>query len=295
MRVGAFELKEPLPELKRPQALVMLSPWIDAGRVGSSVLTHLEEHFHAQELGKLEKPGVFYDFTRYRPMVFRSEGKRQVRIPNTLITYAQRQNGPDFLFLHCLEPHMFGETYVESVLKFLEKLRVERYILLGGMFDSTPHTRPLLASGTASDEAMAMTLRRLGVVSSNYQGPTTINTLIADEAPKQGTETTTMIARLPYYTQLEDDYAGQELILRLLANVYDLRLALADLKKKGEEQYREVGLAVRSNPRLAEVLHVLESSYDAQAMKATESAESPLSPQVEKFLRELDKGFSAGS
>ncbi|MBI4297971.1 MAG: PAC2 family protein [Chloroflexi bacterium] len=292
MKVGVFELREPLPELNKPQALVALAPWIDAGRVGSGVLSFLEEKFHAQDLGRIDKPGVFYDFTRYRPVIYRMEGKREVRIPNTLISYIQGAESHDFVLMHCLEPHMFGETFVESMLAVLEKLHIERYMLLGSMYDSIPHTRPLLVSGSASDEATSATLRRLRVVSSNYQGPTTINTLVSDEAPKRGTETMTMIARLPYYTQLEEDYAGMEVILRLLAHIYKLPLDLSELKKKAEEQYREVGLAVKASSRLREVLQVLEMSYDTQAMKGPEAElPPPLAPNVEKFLREIGEGL----
>lgn len=62
MKVGAFELTEPLPELREPHALAMLRPWIDVGSVGSLALARLESHLQAQELGKLAKPGMFFDF-----------------------------------------------------------------------------------------------------------------------------------------------------------------------------------------------------------------------------------------
>jgi len=51
MRIGAFELSEPLPELKNTQAFAMLSPWIDVGESGSLTMRLLETHFQAIELG----------------------------------------------------------------------------------------------------------------------------------------------------------------------------------------------------------------------------------------------------
>lgn len=296
MKAGAFELKEPIPQLSEAQALVILSPWIDVGRVGTGVLNFLEAQSQAAELGKLEKPGVFYDFTRYRPTVYRVEGRREVRIPNTFINYAHREGGPDMVFLHCLEPHLFGEYYVESVLKVLEVLSVKRYCLLGGMYDSVPHTRPLLVTGTASDEATDRDLRRMNVTASTYQGATTINVLVSEEAPRLGIQTMSMIAHLPYYAQVDEDYAGQEIVLRLLASLFRWPLDLTEVKKKAEEQYREVNMAVKANPRLKEILEVLEIGYDARSAKAPDAgAPSPLSPEIEKFLKDLDKGFSSGS
>jgi len=57
MRIGAFELSEPLPELRQPHALAMLRPWIDVGSVGALTILALESYFGAKELGKLARPG----------------------------------------------------------------------------------------------------------------------------------------------------------------------------------------------------------------------------------------------
>ena len=67
MRIGAFEVVEPLPELRNTCAISMLRPWVDVGRVGSLVLNALERYTGAEELGRLARPGNFFDFTRYRP------------------------------------------------------------------------------------------------------------------------------------------------------------------------------------------------------------------------------------
>ena len=62
MRIGAFEVKEPLPELRNAQVLAMLKPWIDVGSVGSLALDRLETFFGATELARLVRPGNFFDF-----------------------------------------------------------------------------------------------------------------------------------------------------------------------------------------------------------------------------------------
>ena len=68
MRIGAFELEEPIPELKDPCVFATLRPWIDVSNVGSLTLNGLETQFEAKELARLAKPGNFFDFTRYRPI-----------------------------------------------------------------------------------------------------------------------------------------------------------------------------------------------------------------------------------
>jgi len=85
MKVKSFELTKPLPELKNTQAIAILKPWIDVNSVGSMVLKELINWSKAKELGRLAKPGEFYDFTRYRPTLYFEKGIRKMRIPNTEI------------------------------------------------------------------------------------------------------------------------------------------------------------------------------------------------------------------
>src|ERR1044071_8467874 len=105
MRIVPLELPEPVPTLREPHAVVMLRPWVDVGSVGSLTLGRLERHFGAEELGKLARPGTFFDFTRYRPTVRTVNGERVTTSPNTYIYHAQPPSGPSLLFLHLLEPH----------------------------------------------------------------------------------------------------------------------------------------------------------------------------------------------
>ena len=294
MKVGAFELYEPLPELRNTQALAMLSPWIDVGGVGSSALQLLEAHYKASELGKLRRPGMFYDFTRYRPVISLEEGRRVISISNTDIYYSQGGESGDFLFLHCLEPHAMGEVYVESMLKVLEELNVRRYCLIGAMYDSVPHTRPLIVTGTASESRLEGKLRRAKVRTSRYQGPTTINILISERAIKLGIETLTLIVHLPHYAPLEEDYSGQYKLLSLICQLYNLPIDLDQIKQRGEEQYRRINLAVETSEEVRELVEAMEKNYDEGQEETRPPQRMPrLSPDVEKFLNEMEKRFDS--
>jgi len=123
MRIGAFEVNEPIPDLKEPHVLATLNPWIDVNNVGTLTLDGLEAQFGAKELAKLARPGTFFDFTRYRPTVYLEGTDRRLKIPNTILSYAQREKGNDFLFLRMLEPHSLGEDYVDSVMELFKTLR----------------------------------------------------------------------------------------------------------------------------------------------------------------------------
>ena len=67
MKIGAFKISKDLPEINKPIAIAMLKPWIDVGRVGSLSISQLCKSLNAIEIARLSEPGMFYDFTRYRP------------------------------------------------------------------------------------------------------------------------------------------------------------------------------------------------------------------------------------
>jgi len=294
MRLGAFEINEPLPDLKEPHALSILQPWVDVGGVGTLTIAWLEAHYNAQELARLARPGNFFDFTRYRPTIYYSEGIRQINIPNAYATYGRRESGNDFIFLHLLEPHSHGEDYVESVWQLLEKLDVRRYYLLGSMFDLVPHTRPLLVTGGASGKRMEEEVKRLGIESSTYQGPTSITTLLTQYARDAGIETMSLIVHLPQYAQLDDDYMGTVRLMEILGSLYDLPVDEVYINK-AEKQLEQINSALDKNPQLKTIVTQLENHYDASSGKGKAEGEPPrLSPEVEKFLTEMEKRFREG-
>ena len=88
MRLRAFELDEPVPELRDPHAIAMLKPWVDVGRAGSVVIAWMENQLEIKDLAKLDRPGDFFDFTRHRPTSFVSAGRRRMTMPNSYVTYS---------------------------------------------------------------------------------------------------------------------------------------------------------------------------------------------------------------
>ncbi len=290
MKVSAFELSEPLPQLREPHALAMLQPWIDVSNVGTLVLSWLEKQTSAKNLGELAKPGNFFDFTRYRPTIYTKDGQRQVSIPNTRITYAKQETGHDFLFFHLLEPHNHSEDYIDAVLQVLEKLGVKRYCLIGSMYDYMPHTRPLIVTGGTVKNGAPQEDDKMGISRSHYQGPTTITSLISHRASSAGIETMSLIVHLPQYTQLEEDYMGTVRIIEVLSSLYGLPVDESYVRK-AQSQHEQINTALEKNPQLKTIVEQLENHYDSRAERKREEDMPRLSPEVERFLAEMDKRF----
>ena len=290
MRIGKFEISDPIPDLKDPHAIAVLRPWIDVGNVGTLALSRLERHLRAKELGRLARPGLFYDFTRYRPRSLFNEGRREVTVPNTIIRYATQEEGRDFLFVHLLEPHLYGEDFTDNMLEVLRFFGVKRYSLIGGMYDMVPHTRPLLVSGLGSGGNVEEERQRTRVQTSNYEGPTTITYLITQEAIQLGMETRTFVVHLPQYFQVEEDLTGTARLMEILCNLYQLPHRLIE-PHLGKEQYEKLQGMVDDTSGVGSLLGRLEERYDKDQQEEG-SEPRPLSPNIEEFLKDLDEGFN---
>jgi predicted ATP-grasp superfamily ATP-dependent carboligase len=288
MRIGAFRLSEPIPELKEPHVLAVLRPWIDVNNVGSLTLDGLEAQFGARELASLAKPGNFFDFTRYRPTIYLEGDVRRLKIPNTILSYARREKGNDFVFLRMLEPHSLSEVYVDSVLQLLTSLKVTRYCLLGSMYDVVPHTKPLLVSGRATGKGAEQDLKKAGIQTSNYQGPTTILNLIAQKAQENGVETITFIVSLPQYVNVDEDYLGKVRLMEILNLLYDVPIDKKDFEKAARQRSL-ISQKVETTPELKKVLPHLEGIYATRISKKEGEGVVGLSPEMEEIFWETDE------
>ncbi len=272
----------------------MIRPWVDVGSVGTLTLNRLERFMGSKELGRLHRPGTFFDFTRYRPNMRFVDGARQVKIPNSTIRYATTENGPDYLFLHLLEPHSNGEDYTDSILEVVRHFGVKRYCRIGAMYDAVPHTRPLLVTGSLGDVEQKRQVPNFKLQQSTYQGPTTIMNLLSEGIEKDSIETINFMVHLPQYVQLEEDYAGTSRMIEVLSSVYDnIPPDLAPVRR-GQRQYRELNATVDRNSELKTLIQQMEQYYDSQLTAEAEASASEesgstttLSPEIEAFLSEL--------
>jgi hypothetical protein len=301
MKIGAFDLTEPVPQLRAPHAIVMIRPWVDVGSVGTLTLRQMERHFHAQQLTKLSRPGTFFDFTRYRPTVKMVNGQREMTYPNTTVSYAHAEAGVDLLFVHLLEPHAMAEDYVDSVIELLRHFKASVYCRIGAMYDSVPHTRPIIVTGNPGTVEM-----RPGAISpliqnrqSQYEGPTTIMNKLSDTVTGLGLGSMSFMAHLPHYAQLDEDFAGTARMLEVLAAFYDIPANLVPTHR-GKLQYAEIDAAVERKPEHKALVSRLEAYYDSTYPRSnpepsvgtsTSDEEPPtLSPEIERFLKDLDLG-----
>ncbi|MEE2885667.1 MAG: PAC2 family protein [Chloroflexota bacterium] len=290
MRIGAFEINEPVPQLEQPIVVAMLKPWIDVGRVGTLTLGKIEQSVDAKELGRLDRPGTFFDFTRYRPRIKITDGIRSFVTPNSEIKYGQDdQSGQDYIFLHLREPHSMSEDYIDSVVSVIEHFGVSEYYRVGGMYDTVPHSRPLLVTGTLNPEKTELVADLISNGSPSYQGPTSIVNLVAESLEQSSVDCSSLMVHLPQYAQLQEDHMGSATLLSILCALCDLPKTLSD-STRGNQQYQEISRAVKLNPELQKLISQFEAYHDRILDgQETSAGDFNLSPEIEEFLNSVSE------
>ena len=293
MRVGEFEIADDAPTLTNTRALVMLRPWVDVGRVGTLALRTIESHLGATEVGRLARPGNFFDFTMYRPRTRIVDGQRALRLPNSEVHSAHDDGSDrDHLFLHLREPHNRGEDYTDAIVEVLKHFNVTEYCRIGSMYDSVPHTRPLRITGSLTETQEQLTQGLVSIHRNTYQGPTSIVNLVNQSLDEMGVESTSLMLHLPQYVQLDEDYMGVARMMEAMCALYGYPDSMVDTAR-GESQYREISQGVKNNPGVARLLEHMEREYDLQQPQSDpqdlEEGDSISMPsEMEKFLRELE-------
>ena len=133
----------------------------------------------------------------------------------------------------------------------------------------------------------------MGIESSDYQGPTSINSLVSQHAPEMGMETMSLIVHLPQYAELDKDYMGAVRIMNVLGSLYGFPVVEAYIET-AEQQREQISAELNKNPQLKVVVEQLETNYEARTEKKKKQETTRLSPEVEKFLSEMDRRFREG-
>jgi len=285
MRVSDFEIKNLENPLRNPHCIVTLDPWINVGNVGKNVVRRLSKMYSIAHVGELLNPSKFYDFTRYRPEIFIKAGIKSTKIPNTNVSLIKDFHDRDLVIIEILEPHALAEKFNNSLLILFEQLKIERYILLGSMYDSVPHTRPLTVTGSTKGWEVPFP-DDVKISESSYVGPTSSISQIGERVQRElKIETLSLIVHLPLYLKIDDDYLGAAKLLSVLSSLYGFSNYLPELGM-GEKQYSQVDSAILANPSLKSMIKKFEENYD-KSNAHSESDPPDLSPDVEQFLKDV--------
>ena len=285
MFLGAFEIKEPVPALKRPRVLACLKPWFDAGGVGTLCLDKTESFLNARPLADLARPGHFYDFTRYRPAYHQRQNRMEFLIPNASFYYSIREEEQDLIFLHVREPNLRGEELIESILEVLNYFEVSQYTVIGGMYDLVPHTRPLLLSHWGDQINGEDAVPSISALYQAEQRPASILELVTQYAAASGVATKTVAVHLPGYLEIPKNWMGVARLQEFICEDYGLPTSWPE-HRQAEELYQNTETYLEKVQDVPQMVSKLEELYD-NWQRSVRAPCLPLYPAVEQLLREL--------
>lgn len=278
-----------LPSGAQPRTLVCaLAGWSDGGQAATTALEYLRDAADFERVGSLD-PEEYYDFQVTRPMVHLVDGTtREIRWPANDFFHAGF-GGKEMLILLGIEPNLKWRAFCDEIVSTAKRLSIPRLVTLGAFLAELPHTRSSPVIGTASDPATA---DRLGLIRSQYEGPTGVVGVLQNTAAKAGLESISFWTGVPHYLPAGPNPRSALALLEKATDFLEISVDTASLQRQVEVWESEVGEVVSGNTDLSDYVTRLEQMYpqseDAIEMQVPTGEE--LNRQLEEFLRNTREG-----
>ncbi len=280
------------PELVDPCILVGLKGWLNAGEVSTGSIDYLRLKLGARPFASIE-PSGFYVYQipssaaeqTMRPLVKIKEGLvKRLDLPRNEFFFWKSGAASDLILFQGVEPNLDWPAYAQAIVDVARQFQAPRIYSLGGIFDQVPHTRQTRIMATVSHPRLKDELKTFARF-TDYEGPSSFNTILLSVAREQGIEMAGISARTPLYIQDLNAKACYDLLKNVLT-LAGLGIDLSDLRVAGEALVEMMDGAFRQNATALEQLKKLEEQFDA-AM-----GEEPLQgpgEDYDKLLEEMRK------
>ena len=274
------------PSLRRPVLITAFRGWNDGGQGASLAAGFLARNWQAARFADID-PEEFFDFQATRPHVSLVDGvTRQVDWPDNAFYHAEIPGTDrDAMLLLGIEPNVRWRTFTTLVAELATDLGVELVVTLGSLLADVPHTRPCPVTGSASDAAL---VRRLGLSTSRYEGPTGIVGILHDACRRAGISSASLWAAVPHYVSLTPSPKAALALSDRLGDLLEADIDTSELAEAAENYSEQVSEAVASDPDTAAYIEELEQRADTLAEEADLPSGDALAAELTRFLRERD-------
>ena len=275
------------PALRQPHLVVAFAGWPDAGEIATGALRYLIAKTRAAALGAIPSD-PYYDFTTLRPVTSIEQGElRVLRFPsNDLFFVIDEPAGHDFILLLATEPHLRWGAYVQQILRVAEEFDVRQLVSLGSMFDAVPHTKDARVSAVASSEPLRLALKAAGIPLIDYQGPSSIHTLVHQQCRQRGLDSISLWGHAPLYVRAPANPKVCWALLDRLASLSHLTLDLSDLRAAGEYLSDALDRLMAQNDAIRLYVRRLEEQYEeGVGGSPPDEGTEQMIRDVEEFLR----------
>jgi proteasome assembly chaperone (PAC2) family protein len=291
------------PSAKEVYMIAGWRQWADAGSVSSGLPQYLIQRTKAKKIAAI-KPADFYLFqipgTHHllRPEIKLEQGYRvALRESKNEIFYTGDKDKGLLIFLGD-EPHLNADRYAEAFFYTVKALGVKRVAAVGGVYGAMPYDKDREVSCVYSLRSMKDELGHYAVRFSDYEGGSTIGTYLADKAEPRGIELLAFYAFVPSYDfgqlsnlvqgmRVENDYKAWYDLMRRFNHMFNLKVDLSDLERRGDELVAAMDDKV---DELAQEMPQLNVREYIERL-ATDFTERPFMPLGDVWKRALDDLF----
>ncbi len=278
--------------LRAPALLCAFTGWNDAGDAASTALQFIGSSLGATRFARID-PEEFYDFQATRPMIRLLEGKsREIEWPEVEVYAARVPRAPrDLILLQGPEPSLRWRMFMQQIIDLSEALGVQMVVTLGALQDEVPHTRPVQITGFASDEGL---VARLGLQSSNYEGPTGITGAILAACQDSGLPCASLWASVPHYIAAAPNPKAALALVRKLEGLVGVSVDAQELESDAGRYESQVSAAVAQDPDVQAFVERLEAAALEEEAGTAHDVPSGdvIARDFQRFLRQRGPGGS---
>lgn len=277
---------EDFPELTEPVMIGAFAGWNDAGDAASAAVEHLELIWDARPLAAVD-PEDYYDYQVNRPIISLTDGvTRKLEWPSTQFSVCRPPGSSrDVVLMRGLEPSLRWRSFCEEILDLVRELGVETVVTLGALQTDTPHSRPVLVTGSSYDGASA---QRLGLARTRYEGPTGITGVLHDACIQAGVMAVQFWAGVPHYVATPPNPPATLALLHRLEDVLDLPIPVGNLPEQSDAWLENTNAITSDDAEIAEYVRSLEENTDEEV--DTPSADM-IAQDFERYLRRRGPGI----
>jgi proteasome assembly chaperone (PAC2) family protein len=279
-----------LPALDDAVLVAGFQGWNDGGQAATAGVRWLARHLDGERFAGV-RPDDFHVFTEMesRPIARRHGNQRVIRWPRHDFFAIRRKPGwrRDLVALVAREPNLRWRTYCDEVMETARQAGVRQVVTLGAFLAAVPHTRPVPVVGYSWDDDLSATLSSMGTLSTTYEGPTGIVSVLADAARSSGLHAASLWAAVPHYLPTTANPKAALALLRALRDLVDLPLDLARLEDAAAFFEAQVSEAVRAKDEVAEHVHELEAKSEEDQRGRSQGPDLPNADDVIKAFEEM--------
>ena len=286
-----------IPKQPLPYMVAAFGGWADAAEATTRALRFLNRTLGSKKVAEIT-PEEFYDFTSIRPRtLLDDDGERYISWPsNDFYAHVTDDGSPGILLFSGIEPNLKWKTYCETIIAIADRFGVELMVTLGSLFNTVPHTRPFpVTSVVSSREKLEYRANAIGALSSPYQGPTAIHTVLADACRQHGLDHMSMWGHGPHYLPSMPNPKLSHTLLEKVRRLLDIHLDLEDLRRAGERFEQKATESIADNAEIVEYVRRLEEAFDASQAPKPLPDDVPSPDEVIRDLEEFLKSERGGS